>query len=307
MSPWRAGVARVRIHRDIRVLDGPDALSYLQGQCSNDVEALEPGAPCHAFLLEPTGTVVSLVRIVPMAPDRILIDTDGGGGPAMEARLRRFKLRSRFDIVDPRWQAVGIRGPESVEVARALDGLIGAAGGAGGAELSVPWSWGGIVGRDYLGPDPDGWLEQALGADVPPMCAPEEWEGVRILAGVPVSTRDLDQDTVPAETGLLGRAVSFTKGCYTGQELVARMDARGNHAVRHLRGLRFSGGTPATVVGAALVLPGRDRPVGTVSSAAPATEGIVGMALVHRSVVAGAVVEVAGTDITAEVVDLPAP
>jgi len=99
----------------------------------------------------------------------------------------------------------------------------------------------------------------------------------------------------------------------TGQELVARMDARGNHAVRHLRGLRFSGGTTGTLVGALLVVPGRDRPVGTVSSAGRATgsdtdaEGMVGLALVHRSVGPGTVVQVGGTGTSAEVVELPAP
>lgn len=311
MSSLPPAIARVAIDRDVLVLRGPDALPYLQGQCSQDLEPLEPGEARYAFLLQPTGKVVSLIRVVLLGPEEVLVDTDGGGGPAVEERLRRFKLRSRFDIVDPHWRAVGLRGPASRPDGQATSR-------ADGDGVSVAWAWGILLGQDYLGPDPDGWLQQVFGTHLPPPCSPEEWDAMRILAGIPVATRDFDQDTVPAETGLLDVAVSFTKGCYTGQELVARMDARGNHAVRYLRGLRFSGGTAEVLVGAALLDTSRDRQVGTVSSAAPAAAAVgtghldgggamVGLALVHRSVEPGGSVAVGETGVTAEVLELPAP
>jgi folate-binding protein YgfZ len=168
----------------------------------------------------------------------------------------------------------------------------GRAGPAAGG-IAVDAGWAGLPGVDLLGPDPvvpDGVVpvDEAL------------WEVARIEAGFPRMGAELTESTIPAETGLVAAAVSFTKGCYTGQELVARIDSRGNNVPRHLRGLLLSG--PAEV-GAAIAADG--KPVGALTSVArsPAL-GWVALAYVSRSVTPGdAVVVDGGPD--AEVRDLP--
>ena len=175
--------------------------------------------------------------------------------------------------------------------------------------MAVAVSWNGVTGVDLLGP----------GAQVPtgvPECAPAAWEAVRVEAGIPVMGAELDERTIAAEADLLERTVSFTKGCYTGQELVARLDARGNRVARHLRGLvvtrRPGGGATGesgALVGASIVHDG--KPVGTVTSAAwsPALDGLVALGYVHRSVEVPAPVELqaeaSGPTWTAEVRSLP--
>jgi tRNA-modifying protein YgfZ len=127
----------------------------------------------------------------------------------------------------------------------------------------------------------------------------EEWELARIEAGVPRFGREFDADSMPAEAGLEQRAVSFTKGCYPGQEPVARLHYRG-HANRGVRGVRFDGGlaapgTTVTVDGAA---------VGRVTSAIESPRfGPIGLAVLRREVADGAQGDAGGTAVT--VVPLP--
>ena len=128
--------------------------------------------------------------------------------------------------------------------------------GAGTHGRFADATWGDVSGVDLFGPNlavPDG--VRVLDAD--------EYERARILAGIPKMGAELTERTIPAETGLVEGTVSFTKGCYTGQELVARIDSRGSHVPRRLRGLRFSGPVEA---GAELSLDGRT--VGAVTSVA---------------------------------------
>jgi len=107
--------------------------------------------------------------------------------------------------------------------------------------------------------------------------------------------RELDQGTIPAESGLVDRTVSFTKGCYTGQELVARIDSRGNRVARRLCGLVLPAGVdPAGLVGGELIFPGAARTVGRVTSAAicPGLGAVGALAYVHRSIKVGETVTV---------------
>jgi folate-binding protein YgfZ len=268
------------IARQAVAVSGPEAGTYLQGQLSQDVEGLAPGSSAWSWVLQPTGKVDVLVRITRTEGDRWVLDTDSGFGGALVTRLSRFKLRTKADIDLLDWHAVGLRGT----------GLTVAAPAGG---IAVDAGWAGLPGVDLLGPDPvvpDGVVpvDEAL------------WEVARIEAGFPCMGAELTESTIPAETGLVAAAVSFTKGCYTGQELVARIDSRGNNVPRHLRGLLLSG--PAEV-GAAIAADG--KPVGALTSVArsPAL-GWVALAYVSRSVTPGdAVVVDGGPD--AEVRDLP--
>jgi folate-binding protein YgfZ len=287
----RLGCGGHHLRRDALGVSGPDALDYLQGQCSQDVAALGVGEVADSLLLEPEGRMVALVRVTRSGPDAFVLDTDGGAGEAVAARLARFKLRSRVEVTPLGWAAVALRGPEAAAVANGafdagvdpLDSPTTAAEGGGGWLLPV--AWGGTVGVDVLGPDPASSLPGSL-----VWCGEQAWEALRVEAGIPVMGRELDARTIPAETGLLERAVSFTKGCYTGQELVARMDARGNRAPRRLVGVvvdpSAAGLDPADLAGAEVVPAGGGDPVGRCTSAAwcPGLGGPAALGYVARSV-----------------------
>ena len=111
------------------------------------------------------------------------------------------------------------------------------------------------------------------------MVSPDAYEAVRIEAGVPAMGAELTERTIPAETGIVDRTVSFTKGCYTGQELVARIDSRGGHVPRHLRGVVLSAPAP---VGATVEIDGKN--VGALTSVARRPAGAVALAYVGRDV-----------------------
>jgi folate-binding protein YgfZ len=131
------------------------------------------------------------------------------------------------------------------------------------------------------------------------------YEAARIEAGVPVMGRELTGKTIPQEAGLVPRAVSLTKGCYTGQELVARLDARGNRVARRLVGFTVTSGSPAA--GDTVVVEG--RVVGSVTSVAysPRTGGCVALGYLRRSVATPAVVEIVhdGSPCAAQAAELP--
>ena len=265
--------------RDFVRLHGLDAPSYLQGQCSQDVVALEVGASADALILNPQGKIDALVRVTRTAPEDFVLDVDGGYGGAVVERLERFKLRVKVEIERLAWRCLALRGPDAV------------AAGAGAPRtgsmppepaLRIPVAWGGAVGIDFVGPAP-------AVPDGIRVCAVEAWEALRIEAGEPRMGAELDERTIAAEAGLVERCVSFTKGCFTGQELVARLDARGNRVARRLRLLVVHPGLVGldevgAIEGAELLVAG--KAVGTVTSAAwsPGEASVVGLAYAHRSV-----------------------
>ncbi|HZQ86820.1 MAG TPA: glycine cleavage T C-terminal barrel domain-containing protein [Acidimicrobiales bacterium] len=212
----RREVGAVWLARDVLRLHGPDTITYLQGQLSQDVEALAVGDSALSFLLQPQGKVDALVRVTRTGDDEVVVDVDGGWGEAVNTRLTRFKLRSKFEIEALDWKCIALRGPQAHDIAT--------------TGLAVDADWPGLPGVDLLGPDPQV-------PDGVRVCDHDAYRAVRIEAGVPEMGAELDERTIPQEAGIADRAVSFTKGCYTGQELVARLDARGNNVPRHLRGI----------------------------------------------------------------------
>ena len=195
------------------------------------------GGSADSLILTPQGKLDALVRVSRTGPDELVIDVDAGFGAVVAARLARFKLRVKVAIEPLAWRVVALRGPLAATVA-------GPAGEGAGTALAPGFSWNGVSGVDLLGESP------AVGDEVR-ACSARAWESVRVEAGIPVMGAELDDRTIPAEAELLERAVSFTKGCYTGQELVARLDSRGNRVARHLRGLVMGARPTAT--------PGRPR------------------------------------------------
>jgi folate-binding protein YgfZ len=223
----RREAGAVDLPRDIVRASGPDAASFLQGQLSQDVEGLLFGHSAWSFVLQPQGKIEGFLRVTRLADDDdFLLDTEGGWGEALVARLERFKLRTKVDLAPLAWRCLAVRGPQAHAVAPGL----GDAGAVdAGGSIAVAADWPGLPGVDILGPEP------FLPEDVR-RCSLEAYENIRIEAGIPALGRELTERTIPQESGIIDRAVSFTKGCYTGQELVARIDSRG-HVNRHLRGI----------------------------------------------------------------------
>jgi folate-binding protein YgfZ len=282
----RHGAGAYVVPRDVLAARGPDALSYLQGQCSQDLDVFADGVATDALVLSPQGKVDALVRVTRRSAEEFVLDVDAGVGEALRARLERFRLRVKIEFEPLAWRCVALRGAS-------IAGILATGDGGGGDEgLVLPVAWGGLDGVDLIGPH----------VSVPPgalACTEAAWEAARIEAGIPRMGAELDGRTIPAEAGLVDRCVSLTKGCYTGQELVARLDARGSNVARRLVGLVIgdSGATvPGALVGAALEAEG--SPVGAVTSAAwsPGLQGVVGLGYVHRKVPSGALVGVTPAD-----------
>lgn len=287
----RREVAAFPFPRDVLSVQGADAVSFLQGQLSADVAALAVGGSTWSLLLEPQGKVDAWIRVTRTAGDRVVIDVDGGWGERVVARLNRFKLRVDATIEPLDWACVALRGP----VAAGVD-VSGA-----GAELVLEVDWRGLPGVDLLGPDvtvPDG-VHRAGEVAV---------HNVRIEQGWPAMGHELDDTVIPAEAGqwLIDRSVSFTKGCYTGQELVARIDSRGGNTPRHLRGVVI-GANVLPPEGATVQVDGQDK--GTLTGVGESLDlrAPVALAYVHRTVEVPAEVTVTwdGGEAPARVVDLP--
>ncbi len=279
----RSGAAVRALERDFVSVNGDEAEAYLQGQCSQDVAGLPPGTGTDALLLSPQGKVEAVIRVSrtggPTDADAFVIDTDPGFGPAVVARLERFRLRTPVDIAPlDGWACVAVRGS--------------GAGSAvvGSPSLLLPVDWPGFAGLDLLGPAPvalSDWVDVG-GRAV--LCGDDAWEAVRIEAGIPVAGRDEVEGAIPAETGLVDRTVSFTKGCYTGQELVARLDARGSKVARRLCGVVADpstgdgSGEAGLPVGAVVLSADGAHEVGRLTSVAwsPGLGASVALAMVHR-------------------------
>ena len=228
------GVGVFGLARDVVRVSGPDAERYLQGQLSQDVAALALGGWAWALALSPQGKLDAFVRVYRAAAGEFILDTDAGMGPALVARLLRFRLRTKADVEQLEWRVVAVRGPGAASAASATS----AASAASATEaLRVPFRWDGLSGYDLLGAD----LGGPFAPDGAVVVGEDAYEAARIEAGFPKHGAELDERTIPAEAGLVEASVSFTKGCYTGQELVARIDSRGSNVPRHLRGLRLSG------------------------------------------------------------------
>ena len=221
----RGGAGAFRAARDVLAVRGPDAEAYLQGQLSQDVAALAVGAAADSLLLEPDGKLSALLRVTRTDGQGFVLDVDGGYGEAVAARLRRFLLRSKVELEPLAWRCLSLRGQAVGEAAAGLLAVLAERGRAGAA-LRVER----LDGRRLLGPRGRGARRPTprtcRPASLP--CGAEAVEACRIVSGIPAMGTELTGKTIAAEAGLVERTVSFTKGCYTGQELVARLDARGS-------------------------------------------------------------------------------
>jgi folate-binding protein YgfZ len=224
-------------------VSGPGAEDYLDRMLSNDVAALGPGESCQALLLTAKARVIAPLVVLRRRHDDFLLLTE----PELGERVRAELLRSRF-------AAKAEIEPEE-------------------HTSHVVFGGDGIPTEDYGEP-----AAEVLDAGLDPTLSPEELELLRIQAGMPAWGKEIDDRVLPAEAGLTERAVSFTKGCYPGQEPIARLHYRG-HANRGLRVLRL-----AELPAPESELSYEGKSVGRITSAAPTGEGAVALAYVRREV-----------------------
>ena len=276
-------------------LFGGEALEFLQGQVTNDVEALSEGTGCYAALLSHKGKVRADMRVLRGA-DRVWLDTEPGLQAILEQTVRMYGIGRDVRV-------------EDVTAERVLLSLLGPAARSTldveppGVEHSFVEGEHGLYVTTHLGvdvicaaSDADG-VRAALDVDE---VSEDAAECLRIESGRPRLGLDFDTDTIPEEAGLNERAVSFTKGCYVGQETVARLHYKGKPN-RHLRGLRLS---EPGARGDELRLDG--RAVGAVGSVSISPVlGPIALAVVRREAAPGDVLEVGESGATAKVVDLP--
>jgi tRNA-modifying protein YgfZ len=292
-----------RSERGKLALTGSGAKQFLNGQVTNDVEALEAGGGCYAAFLTHKGKMLGDLRILD-AGDELLLDCERAALQELFNMIRRFKLGRDVELHKRTLERglLSLIGPDARRVAGATDlpetEHAHRAGRIGGAAVRLIAT---DLGVDVLceadDTEPVGAALIAAGA-VP--AGEDAAEVRRVETGRPRYGVDIDDTVIPQEAGLNERAVSFEKGCYVGQETVARLHFRGKPN-RHLRGLRLSG--PAAP-GDPLRL--GEKEVGRLASVVESPRlGPIALALLRREAQPGASVAVGDGDVRAEVVELP--
>lgn len=317
-----------RSERGKLALSGPNAVEFLNGQVTNELAGLEPGEGCYAAFLTHKGKMLGDLRILAVGgapevgealedqPIELLLDTERTALQALFDMIRRFKVGYEVDLHKRTLECslISLVGPSTEDtVARALglqrselperehDHLVVSLNHASAPDRASVRLIRTDLGLDALFDasaidSVRGAFVKAGAVEVSELAA----EIVRVEHGRPRYGVDLDENTIPQEAGLNERAVSFTKGCYVGQETVARLHYRGKPN-RHLRGLRLSGPVEP---GAELHL--GERSVGRLGSLVLSpTFGPIGLALVRREAELGATVAVGEHGVSAVVNELP--
>jgi tRNA-modifying protein YgfZ len=295
-------------------LRGDGAVEFLNGQVTNELADLRPGEGRYATFLTPKGKMLGDLRILAVAspgaeadapPAELLLDTERSSLQALFDMIRRYKVGYDVELQKRTVERgmLSLIGPGAVATSGAND--LGDAAEHAGTAVEID----GIealavrtdVGVDLICDAADGQrLTAALAARGAVAVSESAAEVLRVESGRPRFGFDMDDTTIPQEAALNERAVNFTKGCYVGQETVARLHYKGKPN-RHLRGLRLS----APVAGGEELRLG-ERVVGHVgSSVVSPTLGPIALALVRREAELGATVEVGEDGTTALVVELP--
>lgn len=281
---------------------GSDAAEFLQGQLTNDVEGIEPGLGCYAALLDRKGHMRADMRVLRLSPDEFWLDAEGPVREVLAQHLDIHRIGRDAEVEDASeaWTIISTIGPASAHLTDApaqgpeyghrrfqLDGV----------EAVVTTT---DLGLDLLcAHDDAGALREKLLARGVAEVDAEAAEILRVESGRPRFGREMTTETIPQEAGINDRAVSFEKGCYIGQETVARLHYKGKPN-RHLRGLRVEGAHESRD-------PIRlgDRDIGRLGTAvrSPAF-GTIALAILRREAELGARVTI-GAAAEGEVVALP--
>ncbi len=284
-------------HEMVKVA-GPDAVTFLDGLLSQSIEEVADGAVAQSLLLSPQGKLRARLWVGRAGSDVVLF-ADAGVGVDVIADLSRFKIRVDASISPEPIPVASLIGPGARE---ALESAGSPSSVLRGDGVVCPAPLGRAEHERYIVDDAAvAVLEEAGVVRAGALAA----TAVRIEAGEPVFGIDIDEKTIPQEAGPVDAAVSFTKGCYLGQELVARIDSRGR-VNRHLRGLVI-GSNVLPPLGAEAIAD--DKPVGTLTSVAESLDlrAPVALALIRREVEPGDDVAIQwdGGETIATVRDLP--
>jgi folate-binding protein YgfZ len=240
-----------RLDRGFVSVAGPEAEEFLERMISNEVASLEPGEARPALLLTPKSRIVAPLRVVREGPETFLLLTELELAETVASTLMRARFAAKCEI----------------EV-KAYSGYLQLGGGDG------------IPNRDYGVEARESW-----GEDEREAADPDELEALRIEAGTPVWGKELDETILPAEAGLDETHVSFTKGCYPGQEPIARLHYRGRPN-RRLRVLEVEDARPGDEIFLG------EKAVGRVTSAVPG----IALGYVRREVPDDAVLQIGGVE-----------
>ena len=324
-----AGVGWVDRTDRLRVeVRGPDRAKFLNNLTTNDVKRLGGGRGCEAFVTSPQGKTLAFVSLL-AAEDLILLRADTAAWSHLKPHLEKYGLFDDVSVIDVssatfEWHFAGPRADELLEILFTNDADESVTSGLDRSDLAhVPQRLAGLAVR-LVRERPtgrSGWTLIGSRTDIDSCrqailshghgVAPREidaeiYDVLRIEAGTPEFGRDLSADNLPQELGRDALAINFVKGCYLGQETVARIDALG-HVNKVLRGLRINGDASPNV-GAPIEVEG--KPVGIVSSTAfsPGWGQPIALAMIRTAhAIAGTRVSVLQNDrrIPALVCDLP--
>jgi tRNA-modifying protein YgfZ len=244
--------------RDFVAVRGPGAEAYLQAMVSNDVEKLAVGDACEALLLTPKARVIAPLVLLRRGVEDFLLLTEPGLGDRVRTTLLRTRFAARCEIESEEHV--------STVVFRADEGIPT-------ADYGVP-------------------AVEVLDAGLEPNVGDEELELLRIRAGTPRLGREIDERVLPAEAGLDARSIDFAKGCYPGQEPIARQHYRGR-VNRSLRVLELEG-EELPEYDAELTYEGKT--VGRVTSAAREGDRVVALGFVRVEVPRDATLDLGGRE-----------
>lgn len=271
----------------VLMLRGDDAGEFLNGQVSNDVSSLADGESRYALLLTPKGRLRADMRIARDGDETIVVaSTDHL--PTIRHTIDTFRIGYFFSTEDAtgEFALIELVGPGSAETLEALPVPVVVLDSALGADALVEHSDAAAV------------VSHLQSNGIPEMSA-EQLASARVSAGVPSFGYELDEDTFPAEAGLEGRAVNFEKGCYVGQETVARMHYKGKPN-RHLRLLRAD----SPLVSGTIVTGEDSRELGKIGTVAPGENGgSLALAILRREGEPGSEVDAGG--VAATIIELP--
>ena len=302
----RHGAAVIRrVDRGQVVVEGPDRADFLQGLLTNDVAALRGGSGCYAAYLTPQGRMVADMDVFSLPP-WMLLDVDAAVAPSLAAQFDGLIFTEEASVAD--WSATrdsyGVHGPQALDVAAGALERLGAGSAAadvrnlrphgclqgeasGAAWIAARGDSLGLPGVALIADRERGAaLRAALLAAGGQEIGPAAAEAVRIESGRPAFPADMDNATIPLEAGIEERALSQTKGCYVGQEVIVRILHRGGGRVaRRLVGLLCdSPDAPPAALPAGRLWSGGE-PVGQVTSAvvSPALGSVIALGYVPRA------------------------
>ncbi|MEM7410058.1 MAG: hypothetical protein AAF430_07490 [Myxococcota bacterium] len=289
-----------RPDRALIQVSGSDRVRWLQGMVSNDVAVLVPGlerSGCYALLLTPQGRILADLHVFERG-DHYWLESARSARDTLLERLDAFIIADDVTLGDhtDAWERASLEGPRAVEwfagwAEQPLDALQRHCGVDVGTPVGAAFvaRWGACLDDGLQLFLPTASIDGVL-ADLREVAAradgecvegdPSDFERLRVESGIPQFGSELGPDVLPAEVGLIGEAVSLSKGCYTGQEVVARMESRG--ALSHrLLGVRFDANAAAPPTGTALEVAG--KVVGELTSVVASDDSALGLAFVRKA------------------------